>query len=273
MPLPPPFSSRLSESLEPSCHSFVASASTPASPHFSWRPPLLLHNPRSPVCHDTLLPAFRTLSSHDRPHMAAALVTSQITSVSAPPHVVSPRTALAAPPPYPTTSTASSSNSPRSPPPPALSAARSRRTHSQVIPQPSSSESSAPMTFKRLLRSPFEQTVRSGTRSKGKPTAPGNHILPITDTEVRVTQLMGREDGSKERTGILKRFESKVTLRRTRKVSDALYQVKISREKIIFLRKMERTNTDFACLGSRALSALRRRHCGLTKNCRPFRLK
>ena len=66
--------------------------------------------------------------------------------------------------------------------------------------------------------------------SKGKPTAPGNHILPITDTEVRVTQLMGREDGSKERTGVLKRFESKVTLQRTRKVSDALPGEDLERE-------------------------------------------
>ena len=43
---------------------------------------------------------------------------------------------------------------------------------------------------------------------------------------------------------------------RSQKRRQTLYQVKISREKIIFLHKTERTNTDFACLGSRALSLL-----------------
>lgn len=154
------------------------------------------------------------VSSHDRPHMAAAVVTSQISSVSTP-ACMPPRTALATP------STASSSKSPRSPAPLTSSATRSRRAHSQVIPEPSSSDS-APMTFKRLLRSPFEQTVRSATRSKGKPTVSGNHIPPITakeGTEVRVTELVAREDGTGERTGVLKRFETKVAFRRTRKVS------------------------------------------------------
>jgi len=170
--------------------------------------------------------------------MAAAVVTSQISSaVSTPPRMVSLRTAvnsdsLAAPAPY-TTSIASSSKSPRSPPPPTLSTTRSKFAHSQVMPQPSSE--SAPMTFKRLLRSPFEQTIRSATRSKGKPTSPlssfppGNHIPSITvkddnrgakeGTEVKVTELMAREDGNKERTGVFKRFETKVAMRRTRKIS------------------------------------------------------
>jgi hypothetical protein len=140
---------------------------------------------------------------------------------------------LAAPLPY-TTSVASSSKSTRSPPPPTLSTTRSKFAHSHAMPQPSSSES-APMTFKRLLRSPFEQTIRSATRSKGKPTSPlssnppGNHIPSITakddnrgakeGTEVKVTELMSREDGNKERTGVFKRFETKVALRRTRKAS------------------------------------------------------
>jgi hypothetical protein len=172
--------------------------------------------------------------------MAAAVVTSQISSaVSSPPRMVSLRTAinsdsLAAPAPYTTSSSASSSKSPRSPPQPTLSTTRTKFQHPQVMPQPSSSES-APMTFKRLLRSPFEQTIRSATRSKGKPTSrlssfpPDNHFPFITvkddnrsakeGTEVKVTELMAREDGNKERTGVFKRFETKVALRRTRKVS------------------------------------------------------
>ena len=140
--------------------------------------------------------------------MAAAVVISQISSALSPP-------------PYPTTSTASSSRSPRPPPPPTSSATRSRRAHSQVIPQPSSSDS-APMTFKRLLRSPFGQTVRSVTRSQGNPTAPGNHIPSITANPgagVNVTEPVAKEDGAKERTGVLKRLET--NLRRARKVSVA----------------------------------------------------
>jgi hypothetical protein len=138
---------------------------------------------------------------------------------------------LAASAPYTTSSTVSKSL--RSPPQPTLSATRSKLAHSQVMPQSSSSDS-APMTFKRLLRSPFEQTIRSATRSKGKPTSPlssplGNHFPSITvkddnrgakeGTEVKVTELVAREDGNKERTGVFKRFETKVALRRTRKVS------------------------------------------------------
>jgi hypothetical protein len=170
--------------------------------------------------------------------MAAAVVTSQVgAAVSTPPRRPSARTAvnsdsLAASAPYTTSST--SSKSPRSPSQPTFSATRSRLAHSQVTPQPSSSES-APMTFKRLLRSPFEQTIRSATRSKGKPTSPlsssplGNHFHSITakddsrgakeGTEVKVAELVAREDGNKERTGVFKRFETKVALRRTRKVS------------------------------------------------------
>ena len=171
--------------------------------------------------------------------MAAAIVKSQISAaVSTPSRVVSaptPRTVnpLAAPAPY-TPSSIASSKSPRSPPQPTSSATRTSLAHSQAMLQPSSSEST-PMTFKRLLRSPFEQTIRSATRSKGKPTNflsshPVNHIPPITavkddnrgaqeGTEVKVTELVAREDGNKERTGVFKRFETKVALRRTRKLS------------------------------------------------------
>lgn len=152
--------------------------------------------------------------------------------------MVSARTAvnsdsLAASAPFTTTSS-TVSKSPRSAPQPTLSATRSKLAHSQVMPQPSSSDS-APMTFKRWLHSPFEQTIRSATRSKGKHTTPlsssplGNHFPLITvkddnrgaqeGTEVKVAELVAREDGKKERTGVFKRFETKVPLRRTRKVS------------------------------------------------------
>ena len=90
------------------------------------------------------------------------------------------------------------------------------------------------MTLNHLLRSPFEQTIRSTTRSKGKPTSflspspLSNRISSITakddnrvakeGTEVQVTELMTREDGDKEMTGVFKRFQTKVALRRTRKL-------------------------------------------------------
>ncbi|KAH9984899.1 hypothetical protein BJV77DRAFT_965843 [Russula vinacea] len=171
--------------------------------------------------------------------MAATVVTSQVRAAgSTPPRMVSARTAvnsdsLAASAPFTTTSS-TVSKSPRSAPQPTLSATRSKLAHSQVMPQPSSSDS-APMTFKRWLHSPFEQTIRSATRSKGKHTTPlsssplGNHFPFITvkddnrgaqeGTEVKVAELVAREDGKKERTGVFKRFETKVPLRRTRKVS------------------------------------------------------
>jgi hypothetical protein len=85
-----------------------------------------------------------------------------------------------------------------------------------VLPMPSP----APKSFKRLLRSPFEQTIRSATGSKGKgPTLPDDELNTITakhDTsQVNVTETMNKEGTG--RNGMLKRFETKMALRRTRK--------------------------------------------------------
>ncbi|KAI0306148.1 hypothetical protein B0F90DRAFT_1814941 [Multifurca ochricompacta] len=188
--------------------------------------------------------------------MAAAAVTSNISSpVSTPLRVVSSRMAVNSGPPsvaastfvYPSTSMASTSTSsrlqPQSPAQPAQPSptTRSKSTHKghstsiDIMSSSSSSPSSesAPKTFKRLLRSPFEQTIRSATRSKGKlsntvPLPAGDDLATITakddshgckeTTEVKVTEVMAREV-VKERTGIFKRFETKVALRRTRKES------------------------------------------------------
>ncbi|KAI9449935.1 Pkinase-domain-containing protein [Lactarius psammicola] len=130
---------------------------------------------------------------------------------------------------------ASPPTSPRSPPP--ASTTRSKHSVSVEIIPPSSTES-APKTFKRLLRSPFDQTLRSATRSKGKssnsavPLPAGDHFATITakddshggkqGTGVSVTEVVAREATTgkdKERTGMLKRFETKVAFRRTRKES------------------------------------------------------
>jgi hypothetical protein len=134
---------------------------------------------------------------------------------------------------HPTTSPnmASSSTSTRSPPPPPTS--RPKHSVSVEIIPPSSSES-APKTFKRLL----DQTIRSATRPKGKSTSSpvpppaGDHFATVTakddnhggkqGTEVSVTEVMATEAAAgkeKERTGMLKRFETKVAFRRTRKES------------------------------------------------------
>ena len=135
---------------------------------------------------------------------------------------------------HPTSSPSMASSSSRSPPP---STTRSKHSVSvEIIPPPSTE--SAPKTFRRLLRSPFDHTVRSATRAKGKfgdsidplpagdpfntVTAKGNSRGGKQATEVNVTEVMAREatiGQDKERTGMLKRFETKVAFRRTRKES------------------------------------------------------
>jgi hypothetical protein len=169
----------------------------------------------------------------------AATVSSKIASaVSSPLHAVSTRmAALTTDSPstlvrtHPTSSPSMASSSSRSPQPPPSSSKHS------VSLEPSSTES-APKTFKRLLRSPFDHTLRSTTRSKAKfsnstdPLPAGDHLSTITAkddshggkqaTEVSVTGVMAREATAgkdKERTGMLKRFETKVAFRRTRKDS------------------------------------------------------
>ena len=173
----------------------------------------------------------------------AATVSSKIPSaVSSPLHAVSTRMgALNTDSPstvvrtHPASSPSMASSSSRSPPP-LPSTSRSKRSVSVEIIPPSSTES-APQTFKRLLRSPFDQTVRSATRSKAKfsnstdPLPAGDHFSTVTDshggkqaTEVSVTEVMAREATAgkdKERTGMFKRFETKVAFRRTRKDSGA----------------------------------------------------
>ncbi|KAH8997825.1 Pkinase-domain-containing protein [Lactarius hatsudake] len=174
----------------------------------------------------------------------AAAVSSKIgPAVSSPLHTVATRMVAVNPDPpstsaalartHPTSpSMASSSTSPRPP----VSTTRSKHSVSVEIIPPSSTES-APKTFKRLLRSPFDQTLRSATRSKGKsstsavPLPAGDHFATVTakddshgkqGTEVNVTEVVAREATAgkdKERTGMLKRFETKVAFRRTRKVS------------------------------------------------------
>jgi hypothetical protein len=82
------------------------------------------------------------------------------------------------------------------------------------------------MTFKHLLCTSLEQTIRSTTRSKGKPSTSGalSSSLPHDDfatvmakndtrgpkekTEVKVTEVTTGENGNKERTGMFKRFET-----------------------------------------------------------------
>ncbi|KAI9435345.1 Pkinase-domain-containing protein [Lactarius indigo] len=178
----------------------------------------------------------------------AAAVSSKIgPAVSSPLHTVATRMVAVNPDPPSTSTTlarthptsspsmASSPTSSRSPPPPA-STTRSKHSVSVEIIPPSTE--SAPKTFKRLLRSPFDQTLRSATRSKGKssnsaaPLPAGDHFATVTakddghggkrDTEVNVTEVVAREATAgkdKERTGMLKRFETKVAFRRTRKES------------------------------------------------------
>ncbi|KAH9166815.1 Pkinase-domain-containing protein [Lactarius sanguifluus] len=177
----------------------------------------------------------------------AAAVSSKIgPAVSSPLHTVATRMVAVNPDPpstsaalartHPTSpSMAPSPTSSRSPPPP-VSTTRSKHSVSVEIIPPSSTES-APKTFKRLLRSPFDQTLRSATRSKGKsstsavPLPADDHFATVTakddshgkqGTEVNVTEVVAREATAgkdKERTGMLKRFETKVAFRRTRKVS------------------------------------------------------
>lgn len=160
---------------------------------------------------------------------AAALVTSKITSaVSNPLHVVSSTMVVNSD--SPTAPAAYTSPSTSSRPVP-TSPSTSRHPPSAVQVMPPYSSESAPKTFKRLLRSPFEPTIRSTTRSKGKPTP----LQPDLDDEfatitakrdmhaddespqVKVTEVMARE--GRERIGMLKRFETKVALGRTRKES------------------------------------------------------
>jgi len=176
--------------------------------------------------------------------MAAAVVTSQTKpAVSSPRRIVSSRTVInsdphSVPSAYPTPVMASSSKpsrSPPPPPPPPPPTNRSRFANHEGPSQPSSSEST-PMSFKRLFRTPIEQTIRSATRSKGKTSGAVSSSLPCDDfatitakennrgsqqsAKVKVTEVTVREDGNnKERTGMFKRFETKVALRRTRKVS------------------------------------------------------
>ncbi|KAH9032801.1 Pkinase-domain-containing protein [Lactarius pseudohatsudake] len=174
----------------------------------------------------------------------AAVVSSKIgPAVSSPLHTVATRM-VAVNPDLPSTSAAlprthptspSMAPSPTSSRPP-VSTTRSKHSVSVEIIPPSSTES-APKTFKRLLRSPFDQTLRSATRSKGKsstsavPLPAGDHFATVTakddshgkqGTGVNVTEVVAREATAgkdKERTGMLKRFETKVAFRRTRKVS------------------------------------------------------
>ncbi|KAI9509767.1 hypothetical protein F5148DRAFT_701000 [Russula earlei] len=155
--------------------------------------------------------------------MAASVVTTKVHSaaVSTPPRFLSSRTdPPSLPVPYnpPPTSSSKSSRSPPPPPPkPPANRSGPRPVHPQAMPQPSPSES-APITFKRLLRSPFEQTIRSTARSKGKadPSSPPSDGDRSTAITAKATQAT---DSAKERTGIFKRFETKVTLRRSRKPS------------------------------------------------------
>ncbi|KAH9009045.1 hypothetical protein EDB84DRAFT_1571575 [Lactarius hengduanensis] len=209
----------------------------------------------------------------------AAVVSSKIgPAVSSPLHTVATRM-VAVNPDLPSTSAAlprthptspSMAPSPTSSRPP-VSTTRSKHSVSVEIIPPSSTES-APKTFKRLLRSPFDQTLRSATRSKGKsstsavPLPAGDHFATVTakddshgkqGTEVNVTEVVAREATAgkdKERTGMLKRFETKVAFRRTRKVSAKIWAVIL---KIGFPNSQERINSGFAYLGSRALLLLR----------------
>ncbi|KAI0291821.1 hypothetical protein BC826DRAFT_1105757 [Russula brevipes] len=180
--------------------------------------------------------------------MAAAIVTSKISAVPIPRHILSSRAsvnsdpppppAVHSPPSRPPPSKSSRSPLPPPPPPPTLPATRSRSVHPEGMSQPAPAPSTpAPMSLKRLLRSPFEHTIRSAARSKGKPattsssppcddfatiTAKDDSRGAKTSAHVKVTEVISGEDGGKgdkERTGMFKRFETRVALRRTRKLS------------------------------------------------------
>ncbi|KAI0322777.1 hypothetical protein OF83DRAFT_1048659 [Amylostereum chailletii] len=144
--------------------------------------------------------------------MAAAVATPKVTiSISNPFQMVSSRMGSK---PHPSAGPApSSSRTSATPPRPTA-----------VSPEPPDAQAK---TFKRL-RSSFEQSVRAATRSKAKSPPP----LPV-DEFATVTVRKGKEKekeqydeltakelkGEKERSTMLKRLESKVAFRRTRKES------------------------------------------------------